>query len=101
MKTKFSLLALLLTLMLLFPTPARADGIIIPHPPICDPCPPPPCPGPLPCPVPSPIMQLVIRYHRVTVTIQDQVAVTEGVVVEDQRFVFNGSHALIVSEQPR
>jgi len=45
-------------------TPARADGIIIP-----DPCP--DCP-----PIPLPMSQLVIRYHRVDVTIDDQVAVT-------------------------
>lgn len=61
----------------LIPTgPARADGIIIPEPPICDPCPPPPCPGPFPCPEPTPLVQLAIRYHRVQVTIEDQVAIT-------------------------
>ncbi len=50
------------------PTPALADGIIIPDPPRCD-------PGPCP-PVVIPMEQLVIRYHHVTVTIQDQLAVT-------------------------
>ena len=50
------------------PTPARADGIIIPEPPICDPF---PCP-----PFPTPIAQLDIRYHHVTVTIEDQIVVT-------------------------
>jgi Ca-activated chloride channel family protein len=60
----------------LAPIPARADGIIIPRPPICDPCPPPPCHGPGPCPTPSPMTQLDIRYHQVQVTIQDQLAVT-------------------------
>ncbi len=47
--------------------PALADGIIIPDPPICldGPCPPPP-----------PIQQLAIRYHRVHVTIDSQVATT-------------------------
>ncbi len=57
-------------------TGARADGIIIPDPPICidTPCPPPPCPGSMPCPPPT--AQLAIRYHHVTVTLQDQVAVT-------------------------
>jgi Ca-activated chloride channel family protein len=66
MKTKFALLiALLLTCSIVFP--ARADGIIIPDPPICD---------PMPCPGPIPMEQLVVRYHHVTVTIQDQVAVT-------------------------
>ena len=55
---------------------ARADGIIIPEPPICDPCPPPPCPGPFQCPEPSPLVQLAIRYHRVEVKIENQVAIT-------------------------
>ncbi len=47
---------------------ARADGIIIPDPLPCDPA---PCP-----PVVIPMEQLVIRYHHVTVTIKDQLAVT-------------------------
>jgi Ca-activated chloride channel family protein len=47
--------------------PAFADGIIIPDPPICD-------PGP--CPEPYPFVQLAIEYHRVHVTIEDQVAIT-------------------------
>lgn len=53
---------------MLLPSPARADGIIIPDPPIClpDPCP----------PRPIPIAQLAIRYHHVSITIEDQVAVT-------------------------
>lgn len=61
-----------------FPKSARADGIIIPEPPVCrgEVCPPPPCPGPGTCPPPTPSAQLGIRYHHVTVTIQDQVAVT-------------------------
>ena len=58
------------------PAPVSADGIIIPLPPICERCPPPPCPGPFPCPPPKPMTQLVIRYHHVTVKIQDQVATT-------------------------
>ncbi len=61
-------LVLLLCALALFPTPARADGIIIPEPPICE-------PGPCPMP-PLPMEQLVIRYHHVTVAIQDQVTVT-------------------------
>jgi Ca-activated chloride channel family protein len=58
----------ILILTLLFPASAFADGIIIPDPPICDPA---PCP-----PVIIPMDQLVIRYHHVTVSIQDQLAVT-------------------------
>ncbi len=75
MKTIFPII-LMAVLLLAFPTPAQADGIIIPQPPICDPCPPPPCPFPGQCPPPAPIRQLAIRYHHVTVTIQDQLAVT-------------------------
>jgi Ca-activated chloride channel family protein len=58
----FALLAVA-ALALGLAAPARADGIIIPEPPVCDPCPP-------------PMAQLNIRYHHVTVTIEDQVAVT-------------------------
>jgi hypothetical protein len=74
-----SWLAITLSLAFALPStsPARADGIIIPEPPICDPCPPPPCPGPFPCPTPSPLVQLAIRYHRVQVTIEDQFAITQ------------------------
>jgi Ca-activated chloride channel family protein len=62
-------------LSLLSAQPASADGIIIPIPPICEqgPCPT-PCPLDQPCP--PPVAQLGIRYHHVTVSIQDQVAVT-------------------------
>ncbi len=77
MQTPFRIaLFLLIIFFALLPDPARADGIIIPEPPPCEICPPPPCPGPQPCPLPSPIRQLAIRYHRVTVSIQDQVATT-------------------------
>jgi len=62
-----SFLVILLSTLLL-PASASADGIIIPDPPICDP---PPCP-----PIIIPMDQLVIRYHHVTVSIQDQLAVT-------------------------
>lgn len=56
--------------------PAQADGIIIPPPCPPDHCPP-PCIG-TGCPpyAPRPIEQLTIRYHHVTVSIQDQLAVT-------------------------
>ncbi|MBI3243705.1 MAG: VWA domain-containing protein [Chloroflexi bacterium] len=73
----FTLLSLLLT-----PLTALADGIIIIDPPPClpeQPCPP-PCDqlgSPLPCP-PFPIGdQLEIKYHRVSVTIENQIAVTK------------------------
>ena len=63
----------LLVTMILIPallvtiSPAFADGIIIPEPPICD-------PGP--CPRPIPIAQLAIEYHHVHITIEDQIATT-------------------------
>lgn len=64
----FTLLGVLL--LLAAAAPARADGIIIPEPPWP--------PGPAPEPI-----WLTIRYHRVTVTIDDQVATTRV----DQVFV--------------
>jgi len=69
MRSQNLLPAILLTLTIALPlvSPVYADGIIIPEPPICD-------PGP--CPVPFPISQLAIEYHRVQVTIEDQVAIT-------------------------
>jgi Ca-activated chloride channel homolog len=69
MSTKLAFAGLILILIsLLSASPALADGIIIPDPPICDPE---PCP-----PFPLPVEQLIIRYHHVQVTIRDQVAVT-------------------------
>ena len=66
MKVKIlTTLGLVLILGALFNQPVKADGIIIPDPPICD-----------PCPIPSPMSQLVIRYHHVTVTIENQIATT-------------------------
>jgi Ca-activated chloride channel family protein len=62
------LLTLLLVIaFLIFASPAEADGIIIPEPPICD---------FRPCPDPFPMRQLAIEYHRVRVSIEDQVATT-------------------------
>ena len=70
MKIKLVLLTvLLLAVSGLFTTPASADGIIIPIPP-CDVL---PCPTSYPG---APMEQLVIRYHHVTVEINDQVAIT-------------------------
>ena len=62
-----SLLIILISSLVL-PTSAFADGMIIPDP---RPCESTPCP-----PVIIPMDQLVIRYHHVTVSIQDQLAVT-------------------------
>ncbi|HID89999.1 MAG TPA: VWA domain-containing protein, partial [Anaerolineae bacterium] len=63
----YQLLAAIFTILVLLlggARPALADGIIIPDPP------------PLPEPIPLDESWLTIRYHRVTVTIEDQVAVT-------------------------
>lgn len=57
--------------------PVQADGIIIP-----EPCPADRCPPPMPCalefcpPPPRPIAQLNVKFHHVSVTISDQLAVT-------------------------
>jgi Ca-activated chloride channel family protein len=74
MRLKLFLFAIAI-IALSLPFPARADGVVIPEPPICieGSCPPPPCPD---CPSPSPMVQLAIRYHHVSVSIRDQVAVT-------------------------
>ena len=55
--------------------PARADGIVIPDPP------------PLPVPITLEDSWLTIRYHRVSVSIDDQVAVTRV----DQEFVLKNA----------
>ena len=64
---KFFLINLIFLILVTLgePTPASADGIIVPMPPPCDigPC-------------IAPMTQLAIKYHHVDVTIVDQVAVT-------------------------
>jgi len=83
--------------------PAAADGIIIPDP-ICPPQPEPqqPCvdctrPPIRPCPpVPPPLgsTPLTVKYHKVTVTIEDQVARThvDQVFVNDSTFAQEGTY---------
>jgi Ca-activated chloride channel family protein len=67
------------------PTPALADGIIVPEPPICDPA---------PCILPIPIEQLAIEYHHVSVEIIDQVAIThvDQVFRNDNDWVVEGTY---------
>ncbi len=80
------LVGMLLCLGFLLPAaPALADGIIIPEPPFC---------GPDRCPGPFPVSQLAIRYHRVSVTIQDQVATThvDQVFRNDNDFTVEGTY---------
>lgn len=67
-------------------SPVKADGIIIPEPP--------PCPGG-DCPPPPRLMQqLVIRYHHVTVEIEDQIATThiDQVFVNPNEWPVEGSY---------
>jgi Ca-activated chloride channel family protein len=75
----------MVVITLLIPTSAFADGIIIPHPPICE---------PFPCPVPRPMVQLAIRYHHVEVEIQDQVATTrvDQVFRNDNDWIVEGTY---------
>jgi Ca-activated chloride channel family protein len=71
--------------VLLATTSAFADGIIIPEPPIC-----------IDCPVPPPLepVWLTIKYHRVDVTIKDQVAVTrvDQVFVNESDWQIEGTY---------
>ncbi|HVN53221.1 MAG TPA: VIT domain-containing protein [Anaerolineaceae bacterium] len=92
MKARYILiliLALLFSGLMIVP-PAHADGVIIPQPPICAtpfadqrqiyPCP----------PVPSPMEQLAVKYHHVTVHIENQIAVTHV----DQVFFNPNDHTI-------
>jgi Ca-activated chloride channel family protein len=85
-RTQMSL-ALVVTVitLLLVTTPAFADGIIITDPPICIDCPVPPPPEPV---------WLTIKYHRVNVTIEDQVAVThvDQVFVNESAWQIEGTY---------
>jgi Ca-activated chloride channel family protein len=75
--SRLRLASLLALVCLVLPQAVFADGIIIEPPwpcPVEGPCPPPPNPRPL--------FPLAVEYHRVTVTIENQVAVTRV----DQRF---------------
>jgi Ca-activated chloride channel family protein len=79
---------LVLLTLLLPPIEAFADGIIID--------PPPPCHFEEPCapPDPRPLFPLAIQYHRVTVTIENQVAVTrvDQLFRNDHDFTVEGTY---------
>ncbi len=96
---------LLALLCLVIPAMARADGVIIdPLPPCpagqpCPPCPPgqlcPPCPpGQLCPPGPRPLFPLAVQWHRVTVTIDQQVATThvDQLFRNDNSFTVEGTY---------
>jgi len=74
-----------LTVLLAAAPPALADGVIIPDPP--------------PVPMPEPIW-LTIRYHRVTVTIEDQVATTriDQVFVNEYDWEVEGTYIFPLPE---
>jgi Ca-activated chloride channel family protein len=97
MKTKsilfFTSIISILILTLVFPATAIADGIIIPDPPICE---------NQPCPtVIIPMEQLVIRYHHVTVTIQDQLAIThvDQVFYNPNDWTIEGTYMFPIPEE--
>ena len=85
----YIILAFLLSFIPL--SPAFADGIIIPHPPICE-------PGP--CPMPVPISQLAIQYHRVDVRIENQVAIThvDQVFRNDNDWTIEGTYVFPIPD---
>ncbi len=68
-----------MVMLLATAAPALADGVIIPDPP--------------PIPMPEPVW-LTIRYHHVTVTIEDQVAITrvDQVFVNDHDWEVEGTY---------
>ncbi|MFQ5576563.1 MAG: VIT domain-containing protein, partial [Anaerolineae bacterium] len=88
MKTKIRLLIFALMFLFALPLPALADGIIIPEPPICFP----PCPFPPPPPRETPY--LPVQNHRVSVTIDRQVATTrvEQVFRNDTHWALEGTY---------
>ncbi|MHB0877008.1 MAG: VIT domain-containing protein [Anaerolineae bacterium] len=76
--------------VLVAPTTAAADGYIIPEPP-------PDCRD---CPAPPDLPYLAVRYHRVTVTIEDQVATThiDQVFVNTSDFSLEGTYIFPLPE---
>ena len=77
---------LFVVLLLALAVPAHADGIIIPQPPLDRP--------------PFRGFPLTIKYHRVTVTIEDQVATThvDQVFVNDAAFAVEGTYIFPLPE---
>ncbi len=73
-------LFILVVLTLRSVTPAKADGIIVPDPPFP--------------PDPFPMEQLEIKYHHVTITIENQIAVThvDQVFYNPNEWVIEGTY---------
>ena len=84
-QTLLGILAIL-ALLLVPAAPAVADGVIIPEPP----------PG---VPIVD-VPYLTVKYHRVTVTIEDQVATTrvDQVFVNEARFEVEGTYVFPLPE---
>ncbi len=84
----------LLTLQILHPQAAQAQGIIIPEPPICWP----PCP--IPPPPPREIPYLAVETVRVEVTIDNQIATTrvEQVFRNDSDWSLEGTYMFPLPE---
>ncbi len=78
-----------------FPSSARADGIIIPEPPICRP----PCP--IPPPSPREVPYLTVQNHRVNVTIDNQVATTrvDQIFRNDSQWSLEGTYIFPLPEE--
>ncbi|HEX9926585.1 MAG TPA: VIT domain-containing protein [Anaerolineae bacterium] len=89
------LVIVILTLVFAFnPVPVRADGIIIPEPPIiCRGCPPPP-------PNPREVPYLTVETHRVNVSIDNQVATTrvDQVFRNDSQWSLEGTYVFPMPE---
>lgn len=98
MKRITAIILLTLTIIstfMLAPTPARADGIIIPEPPICRP----PCP--IPPPPPREVPYLTVENHRVNVTIDNQVATTriDQTFRNDSQWSLEGTYIFPLPEE--
>ena len=83
------ILFLALLMLVLYPRPAAADGIIIPQPPVD-----------LDRPIPWREIPLTIKYHRVDVTITDQVATihVDQVFVNEADFPVEGTYIFPLPE---
>ncbi|MCC6191886.1 MAG: VWA domain-containing protein [Anaerolineales bacterium] len=86
--SRLRLASIIALVCLLLPAAVSADGIII-EPPL-------PCPveGPCPPPDPRPLFPLAVQYHHVTVTIENQVAVTrvDQLFRNDNDFTVEGTY---------
>jgi Ca-activated chloride channel family protein len=87
-------MVMVMILLLAAVGPACADGIIIPEPPR-------PCPACTPPPPITEIPNLAIKYHRVKVTIEDQVATThvDQVFVNESPWELEGTYIFPLPEE--